>query len=123
MKAFLSLTVVALTTAMAAALCACAANTPAAPAQTASIANSCINPTQISEQKIVSDTQIQFTLNNREVWVNTLPRACPGLKFQQAFSWDVRGTLVCSNQQTIRVKDEGTLCQLGAFTRLPAPPA
>jgi hypothetical protein len=86
----------------------------------ASIKNSCINPTEISKQTIVSDQEIRFELRNGEVWVNRLPRACSGLKFQQGFSWEVTGTLVCSNQQRITVKDEGTPCLLGEFAKLPA---
>lgn len=103
--------------ALAAVLAACASPEPAA--QSASIQNSCINPTEIRKQTIVSDQEIRFELRNGEVWANALPRTCPGLKFQQGFTWDVRGTLVCSNQQTIYVKDDGTPCQLGEFARLP----
>lgn len=86
----------------------------------AGIQNSCINPTEITKQTVVSDQEIRFELRNGETWVNRLPRVCSGLKFQQGFSWEVRGTLVCSNQQTIYVKDDGTPCQLGEFTRQPA---
>lgn len=89
------------------------------PANSASIEDSCINPTEITKQTIVSDQEIRFELRNREVWVNTLPRVCHGLKFQQGFSWEVRGTMVCSNQERITVKDDGTVCQLGEFKRLP----
>lgn len=81
-------------------------------------ADSCINPTRIKEQQILSDQEIQFTLNNGEVWVNKLPRVCPSLKFQGGFTWEVRGTQVCSNEQTIYVREDGTPCQLGAFTRV-----
>ena len=103
---------------LASILSAC--TSPAPPASQASIENSCINPTEISKQTIVSDREIRFELRNGEVWVNTLPRACSGLKFAGGFSWDVRGTLVCSNQERIAVKDVGTPCQLGEFTRQPA---
>jgi Family of unknown function (DUF6491) len=103
--------------ALAGALAAC--STPSATgAASASIQDSCINPTRITNQKILSDQEIQFTLNNGDVWLNRLPRACPSLKFQGGFTWDVRGTLVCSNEQTIYVKDDGTPCQLGVFTRV-----
>jgi hypothetical protein len=110
-------------------LSACTSSTPStssapsadASASSASANNSCINPTQIRKQTIVSDQDIQFELNTGDVWVNHLPRACSGLKFQQGFTWEVHGTLVCSNKQMIRVKDEGTICALGEFTR--APPA
>jgi hypothetical protein len=103
-------------------LSACAAPGPGVGAQasSASIENSCINPTEISKQTIVSDQEIRFELRNGEIWANRLPYACSGLKIQGGFSWEVTGTLVCSNQQTIRVKDEGTPCMLGEFTRLPA---
>jgi hypothetical protein len=99
--------------------CTSPAPSPGAAAGSASIENSCINPTDIRKQTIVSDQEIQFELNNGEVWVNRLSRACHGLKFQQGFSWEVRGTLVCSNEQMIHVKDEGTPCPLGEFARLP----
>jgi len=90
-----------------------------ASATQASIENSCINPTEIKRQKVLSDQEIQFELRNGEVWINHLPRVCPGLKFQQGFSWEIRGTLACSNQEMIRVKEEGTPCMLGEFLRLP----
>ena len=86
----------------------------------ASIENSCINPTEITSQKIVSDQEIQFELRNGETWVNKLPRTCSGLKFAGGFSWEVRGTMVCSNQERITVKDTGIPCQLGEFSRVPA---
>ena len=100
----------------------CTSSAPSVSASTAStsIENSCINPTEISKQTIVSDQEIRFELRNGENWVNRLPRACHGLKFQQAFSWEIRGTLACSNQELIRVKDEGTPCMLGEFAKLPA---
>jgi hypothetical protein len=104
------------------AACTSADTTAGAPANAtrAGVEDSCINPTEITRQEIVSDQEIRFELRNGEVWVNRLPRVCPGLKFQQGFAWDVRGTLVCSNEQRITVKDEGTPCMLGEFARLPA---
>ena len=102
-------------------IAACSSTEPTAGGeqQQASISNSCINPTNIAHQTIVSDQEIRFEMRNGDVWVNNLPRKCPSLKFQGGFTWDVRGMMVCSNQQTIYVKDDGTPCQLGAFTRLP----
>ena len=102
------------------ALAACSTPTDAAGATADRIVDSCINPTRIKEQKILNDREIQFTLNDGEVWLNTLPRACPSLKFQGGFTWEVSGTQVCSNEQTIYVSEDGTPCQLGAFTRVPA---
>jgi hypothetical protein len=51
--------------------------------------------------------------------MNRLPRTCFSLKRQGGFTWAVTGTLVCSNEQTIYVREDGTPCQLGEFTRLP----
>lgn len=113
------------TLALAAALPAC--TSPAAPAATTAQASSesriCIDPRRIREQKVLSDTEIQFTMTGGDVFVNTMRTRCPGLKMQQGFAWDVRGTSVCSNQQSITVLNEGTTCQLGDFTRAPATPS
>jgi hypothetical protein len=107
--------------ALVSCLFACTSPAPLLGAATgsASIENSCINPTEIRKQTIVSDQEIQFELNNGEVWANRLPRACHGLKLSGGFSWEVRGTLACSNQERITVKDTGTPCQIGEFTKLP----
>jgi hypothetical protein len=100
-------------------LSACTSDDPDAARSMASIQTSCINPTQITKQEILSDQEIRFELNNGEVWVNHLPRTCFSLKRQGGFTWAVTGTLVCSNEQTIYVREDGTPCQLGEFTRLP----
>ena len=104
-------------------LAACSSSAPAdAPAGASSISNACIRPTDIAKQDIISDQEIRFTLRNGEIWSNKLQHACSGLKFEQGFSWEVTGNLVCSNMQTIHVQNAGTPCQLGAFTKLPEPP-
>jgi hypothetical protein len=106
-------------TLFAAALAISAGCTSATETASTSQADSCINPTHIAKQEIVSNEEIRFTLNNGEVWVNTLPRTCPGLRSQGGFTWEVTGTQVCSNQQRITVLNEGTPCQLGTFMRQP----
>ncbi|MEZ6028791.1 MAG: hypothetical protein R3C46_03475 [Hyphomonadaceae bacterium] len=85
--------------------------------------NTCINPTRIHRQEIVSDQEIRFEMDNGDVWVNKLKHDCNGLKFEGGFSWDVRGTQVCSNEQIITVLNAGNTCMLGAFTKAPADPA
>jgi hypothetical protein len=102
-------------------LSACTSADPDAARAMASIQDSCINPTEITKQEILTDQDIRFELRNGEVWHNHLPRVCHSLKRQAGFTWVVSGTLVCSNQQTIYVREDGTPCQLGEFTR--APPA
>ena len=100
-------------------LSACTSPTSPAGAM-ASANNSCINPTRIQKQTIVSDEEIRFEMNDGKVWVNKLPRACNGLKFEGGFSWKVHGTQVCSNQEIIEVLNRGTTCMLGEFTQVPA---
>jgi hypothetical protein len=109
----------ATTIALVGFLAACTSASPGEGASdAASIENSCINPIEITKQTITSDQEIQFELRNGETWVNKLPRTCAGLKLSGGFSWEVRGTLACSNQERITVKDTGTPCQLGEFSRV-----
>jgi hypothetical protein len=83
------------------------------------IQNNCINPTEIEKQTIVSDELIRFEMRSGAIFVNHLSPACPGLRFEGGFSWEVRGTLVCGKQQTIKVLNAGNTCLLGDFTREP----
>jgi Family of unknown function (DUF6491) len=99
---------------------AAACTSPGTAGDSASANNSCINPTEIRSQTIVSDQEIRFELRNGEAWVNKLPTSCPGLKTEGGFSWDVRGMRVCSNQESITVLNTGVHCMLGEFTRAPA---
>lgn len=110
----LSVVIAALGALLGAAGCASPAATDAA---ATAQAGSCINPTRIKQQEILSDREIRFELDNGEVWTNTLKRECHGLKFEGGFSWNVRGTQVCANEQIITVRNAGTTCVLGDFTR------
>lgn len=108
---------------VAAALGAGACTSPASTAAPATAqADRCINPTRIQKQEILSDREIRFEMDNGDVWINTLERDCNGLKFEGGFSWDVRGTQVCSNEQIITVLNAGNTCQLGEFTKAAAAP-
>lgn len=112
--------VAAIGLALGAASCASPAETDTA---VTTPTGQCINPTRIQKQEIVSDREIRFTMDTGDVWVNTLKRECHGLKFEGGFSWDVRGTQVCADEQVITVLNAGTTCMLGAFTKAPAAPA
>ena len=76
----------------------------------------CLTASKIAGTSVVSDRAILFHMDDGSVWRNTLRRPCPGLAFEQAFSEEVRGGEICSNQQTIRVPRRGGWCFLGAFT-------
>lgn len=101
------------------AACAAGATAPAPTPQAASASQVCLDVNQITNRVAVSDEQIRFDMANGESWINTLKASCPGLRFNNGFSWDVTGGQVCSNAQTIYVLDRNTPCQLGEFTRAP----
>ncbi|MEZ5937359.1 MAG: DUF6491 family protein [Hyphomonadaceae bacterium] len=126
MKTFRSVTVsvsrsakaaAAVTIAVSGALLAACTSSPDTEA-TASSRMTCINPIHIRKQEIVSDQEIRFVMAGGDVWVNNLPHRCPGLKFQGGFSWEVRGSQICSNIDVIHVLDMGTPCRLGEFSKL-----
>ena len=115
------LTLAGLTLAGMVALGVAGCASPPVDTATASSANACINPTQIRKQEIVSDQEIRFVMDNGDVWTNTLKRECHGLKFEGGFTWNVRGTTVCANEQIITVLNAGNTCTLGEFSKAAAP--
>lgn len=82
----------------------------------------CVNPRDIQSTKPLSDTEILFTMRNGRMWKNTLQGTCPGLKFEDGFSWNIRGDTVCANLQSLYVLRRGTPCQLGVFSAYTPPP-
>lgn len=89
-----------------------------APATDVAAAGSCIDTRLIKKQKIVSDQDIQFEMQNGDVWANHLDRRCPGLNTERAFAWNLHTNRVCSNRDVIHVLN-GASCTLGEFTKLP----
>lgn len=98
-------------------IAAAGCTSPGDPVQQVNMNKSCIDGARVREHKAISDQEIQFTLAGGEVWSNRLPRACPGLRPQGGFSWDISNS-ICSGLQTIYVLDSGIACQLGEFTRV-----
>lgn len=98
-------------------LLAAACTSPGQPAQQAGLSSACIEGARIRSHDVVSNLEIRFTLAGGEVLSNKLPRACPGLKAQGGFSWDISNR-VCPGLQTIYVLESGIPCQLGEFTRV-----
>jgi hypothetical protein len=76
----------------------------------------CLDAGHIDHTVVVDDRTILFYMRGGKVWQNTLREACPSLKFERAFSEEIRGDVVCSNRQIIRVLHTGAACSLGAFT-------
>lgn len=82
---------------------------------------SCIDTSRIDSTNIVANNVIDFKLRGGKVLRNTLPHSCPGLAFQDSFSYRTSIGRLC-NVDIIRVLDnyggrleEGVSCGLGKF--------
>ncbi len=84
--------------------------------------NVCLSPSDISNTVILDDSTILFRMKGGKTWKNDLDGPCFGLKIQGGFSYEVRGGLICSNQQTIKVLRSMSYCMLGPFTPYVDPP-
>ena len=87
----------------------------------------CLQLMQIRSNTVVDGQTIDFRLRDGSVWRNRLPRACPTLGFNQAFSYSTSIPQLC-NVDIIRVIVQGNpgiigaSCGLGKFERLPPKP-
>ena len=108
--------------------CADKANSPAqtsgAPAPAAVSGNKvvCLQTYLIDHTQVVDDSTILFYMRGREVWKNSLPHQCFGLRMSGGFQYETSINEICSNLQTIRVIEQGggprfgSTCMLGVFT-------
>jgi len=117
--------------AAACALAACAKN-PDAPARAQQTMapsgppQNCIDTVRIRSTNVIDDQTIDFRMNDRTVFRNTLPNRCPGLGFARAFSYRTSISRLC-NVDIITVVNQGggprqgASCGLGQF--VPVTPA
>ncbi|SFR78286.1 hypothetical protein [Sphingomonas jatrophae] len=84
----------------------------------------CVQIRQIRDTRVRSDSVIDFVMNNNRVFRNTLPRSCPRLGFQRAFSYRTSLSQLCS-VDIITVIDNvggglrpGPSCGLGKFQQV-----
>lgn len=89
--------------------------------QPAGEAVNCISINQIRSTKILANNVIDFKMAGGKVYRNTLPSSCPGLMFEDSFSYRTSLSRLCS-VDIIRVLqtsggrlDEGAGCGLGKF--------
>ncbi len=93
---------------------------PAGPAQ------NCVDTNRIRSTRVVDDQAIDFTMNDGTILRNSLPNRCPGLGFEQAFSYSTSINRLC-NVDIITVLNQGggnrrgASCGLGMF--VPVKPA
>jgi len=78
----------------------------------------CVTVTNIRYTRVRDDSTIDFYLRGGSVYRNRLPAACPGLGFDDRFSYRVNTSRLCS-VDTIDVLIPGGIrgpsCGLGAF--------
>lgn len=86
----------------------------------------CVPITSIRETRVIDDQTIDFRMNNNQIYRNTLPNRCPGLRMERAFGYATSQAQLC-NVDIITVLHtggapyRGASCGLGQFT--PVKPA
>jgi hypothetical protein len=94
---------------------------PAAGVSVVGAAKSCVPIRSIRSTAVVDDSTIDFKMVGGKTLRNHLPLSCPGLKFQDSFSYRTSLSQLC-NVDVIRVVQnyggglqEGAACGLGKF--------
>lgn len=84
---------------------------------------SCVFTPRISRTDVIDGQTILFHMGRRDVYMNRLPRNCPGLARERAFTYTIRGSQLCSLDiirviETPAMRMLGAACGLGKFERL-----
>lgn len=81
----------------------------------------CVHLRQIQHTRVRDDRTIDFHMINGKIYRNTLPNSCPGLGFEEKFSYKTSLSQLC-NVDIITVLystggglDRGASCGLGKF--------
>ena len=89
------------------------------PATPSGEAVSCIALNRIRQTRVHGDATIDFVMNGRKVYRNTLPGGCPGLGFEQRFAYETSLSQLCSTDIiTVLYQSgptRGASCGLGRF--------
>ena len=84
-------------------------------------AESCIPIASISSTRIRDDYTIDFMVGASKVWRNTLPNRCPGLRSENAFTYETSLSQLCSTDIIYVLRnyggslERGPGCGLGKF--------
>ena len=104
------------------ALAGCSDDEPAVANDSGQAGNGvCLATAQIDHTDIVNDKAIVFFMKDGKAYMNAMGISCPSLQMEGGFTFMTDAVEVCSNSQTIRVKNSGNFCELGQFTPF-APP-
>lgn len=81
----------------------------------------CVSLTNIRSTKVIDNSTIDFKMAGGKTYRNSLPYSCPGLKFEDRFSYKTSQSQLC-NVDIVRVLHnyggqltEGAGCGLGKF--------
>lgn len=84
----------------------------------------CVRRSNIRSTDVKSDSVIDFKMRNGDIYRNVLPNSCPGLGFEEAFSYNTSINQLCS-VDIIRVLrssagrlENGAGCGLGKFQKI-----
>jgi hypothetical protein len=79
----------------------------------------CISSSRIRETHVHGDRTIDFIMNNRKVYRNTLPNSCPSLGFEERFLYKTQTSELCSVDIITVLQSpglsRGASCGLGQF--------
>ena len=104
------------------ALAGCSDDEPAVANDSGPAGNGvCLQTAQIDHTEIVNDSAIVFFMKDGKAYMNAMRISCPSLQMEGGFAYENDVAEVCSNSQTIRVKNSGNFCELGQFTPFTAP--
>ncbi len=88
------------------------------------VAKNCVTTHQIQSTRIVDEQTIDFKMRGGKTYRNNLGHSCPGLKFEERFSYRTSTSQLC-NVDIIRVLNnyggqlqEGAGCGLGKFQEI-----
>ena len=84
-------------------------------------AENCVSINQLRESRIRDDATIDFIRSGNRAWRNTLPQRCPGLKAEDAFTYETSLSQLCSTDIIYVLQriggglQRGAGCGLGQF--------
>ena len=104
------------------ALAGCSDDEPAVANDAGSAGNGvCLQTAQIDHTEIVNDSAIVFFMKDGKAYMNAMRIPCSSLQMEDGFAYITDTPEICSNSQTIRVKNSGNFCELGQFTPFTPP--
>ena len=93
---------------------ALSSNKAPAPVRAVGEPRSCVTISQIRSTKVVDNSTIDFRMAGGKTYRNALPQSCPGLKFEDRFSYRTSLNQLCSVDIVRVLHDQGGRLYEGA---------